>query len=114
MAGVKPSPEDKGDDAEELLREYFLCLNYYVARGVHFTYGGEDITDVDLWLYQRQSPVSRQRINVDIKNKKTPQAIERILWARGLQATLGLDQCIVATTDNRPTVVDFGRDHNVV
>lgn len=71
------------------------------------------MTDVDLWLYARNSPLSRERINVDIKNKKTPQALERIFWAKGLQAVLGLDSCVVATTDSRPDVRDFGLQHDV-
>lgn len=103
----------KGAVAEEELRNYFLSLGYYVARGVKFTFHRFDVTDVDLWLYARNSPLSRERICVDIKNKKTPQALERIFWAKGLQAVLGLDSCIVATTDSRPDVREFGLQHNV-
>ncbi|PMQ05111.1 hypothetical protein DyAD56_11065 [Dyella sp. AD56] len=103
----------KGAIAEEALRNYFLSIGYYVARGVKFTFRRFDVTDVDLWLYARNSPMSRERICVDIKNKKTPQALERIFWAKGLQAVLGLDSCIVATTDSRPDVRDFGLQHNV-
>lgn len=57
--------------------------------------------------------MSRERVNVDIKNKKTPQALERIFWAKGLQTVLGLDSCVVATTDGRPDVRDFGLQHDV-
>lgn len=103
----------KGAVAEEALRNYFLSIGYYVARGVKFTFHRFDVTDVDLWLYARNSPMSRERICVDIKNKKTPQALERIFWAKGLQAVLGLDACIVASTDSRPDVHEFGLQHNV-
>lgn len=106
-------PGSKGVRAEEQLRAYFLGLGYYVARGVKIRGGDFDITDVDLWLYHKHSPLGRERINVDIKNKRTPQAIERIFWARGVQVTLGFDKCIVATTDRRRAVVDFGRLHGV-
>jgi hypothetical protein len=109
-----PQPLDKGAEAEELLRDYFLSLGYFTVRGLKFTYQGNDVTDVDLWLYHRHSPISRERVNVDIKNKKTPQAIERIFWARGVQLTLGLDRCVVVTTDKRKAVVDFGVQHNVL
>ncbi|KQO83558.1 hypothetical protein [Rhizobium sp. Leaf262] len=105
---------DKGMSMEERVRNYFIKSGYYTLRGVPFTYGKFDVTDVDLWLYDRPSPVSRHRIVVDIKNKKTPQAIERIFWAKGLAATLNLDQAIVATTDKRPDVAEFGRQHGVV
>ncbi|WP_085857883.1 hypothetical protein [Rhizobium sp. TAL182] len=105
---------DKGMSMEERVRSYFIRSGYYTLRGVPFTYGKFDVTDVDLWLYDRPSPVSRHRIVVDIKNKKTPQAIERIFWAKGLAATLDLDQAIVATTDKRPDVAEFGRQHGVV
>ena len=103
----------QGSVAEEALRNYFLSIGYYVARGIKFTFHRFDVTDVDLWLYARNSPLSRERICVDIKNKKTPQALERIFWAKGLQSVLGLDSCIVATTDSRPDVREFGLQHNV-
>ncbi|MDZ7654506.1 MAG: hypothetical protein U0997_01070 [Sulfurimicrobium sp.] len=103
----------KGAAAEEALRNYFLSIGYYVVRGGKFTFNRFDVTDVDLWLYARNSPLSRERVCVDIKNKKTPQALERIFWAKGLQAVLELDSCIVATTDTRPDVSEFGLKHNV-
>lgn len=98
---------------EENLRCYFLNLGYYVLRGVKFRYHSFDVTDVDLWLYAKTSALARQRTSVDIKNKKTPQALERIFWAKGLKETLALDDCIVATTDSRPDVREFGLSHQV-
>lgn len=103
----------KGPAAEEALRNYFLNIGYFVVRGCKFRYCEKDVTDIDLWLYDKGSAFRRERINVDIKNKKTPQAIERIFWAKGLQAVLGLDACIVATTDSRPEVRAFGLEHGV-
>lgn len=104
----------KGELMEELLRSYFLNLGYYVVRGVKFKYEGVDITDVDLYLYGRTSSLTRQRINVDIKNKKVPQAFERILWANGLMKLLNFNSCIVATTDQRPLIHTFGQLHNTI
>lgn len=101
----------KGAAAEEALRNYFLSIGYFVVRGCKFRFERFDITDVDLWLYGKSSALNRERLNVDIKNKKTPQAIERIFWAKGLQSVLGLDGCIVATTDARPDVRIFGLQH---
>lgn len=103
----------KGQKMEERLRAYFLSLGYYVLRGVKFTYNRFDVTDVDLWLYLRPTPIARERWNVDIKNKKTPQALERIFWAKGIQRVLGLERCLVATTDARPDVAAFGLAHEV-
>ena len=96
---------------EEHLRNYFKNLGYFVVRSVKYKYEGNDITDVDLLLYGRTTFLGRQRINVDIKNKKTPQAFERILWANGLMRLLRFDSCIVATTDTRPVIHSFGRLH---
>jgi len=106
-------PLQKGPRAEELLRSYFLDLGYFVVRGIIFAFQEFDITDIDLWLYMRPSPLTRERLLVDIKSKRTPQAIERIFWAKGLQIALGLDGSIVATTDKRPAVRDFGLRNNV-
>jgi hypothetical protein len=103
----------KGANAEEALRRYFLSLGYFAVRGIAFKYKGFDVTDVDLWLYQRSSLITRDRTNVDIKNKKTPQAIERIFWTRGLQQVLGLERAVVATTDRRKETKSFGLQHGV-
>lgn len=91
----------KGPDLEETLRSYFLQAGYYVARGIPYRVEGEDITDIDLWLYERSVASTKRRLIVDIKNKKSPKASERIIWTKGLQSALGVDASIVATTDNR-------------
>ncbi len=104
----------KGYRTEELLRRYFIRNGYFTVRGVPFIYEGFDITDIDIWLYDRPSPVSRHRIIVDAKNRSTPKAIERIFWTKGLQQVLGIEQAIVATSDKRPAVSDFGREQNVL
>ncbi|MFY8298707.1 hypothetical protein AAEU28_08060 [Pseudoalteromonas sp. SS15] len=104
----------KGEQAEELLRQYFLSLGYFVVRSIDCKYQGYDVTDVDLWLYSRPSPISRERTNVDVKMKKTPQALERIFWTKGLQNVLGLEKCVVATTDKRSHIVDFGVENDVL
>jgi len=105
---------DKGSKAEELLRDYFLDSGFFAVRAVPVMYEGVDITDLDIWLYLRPSPISRERVSVDAKNKSTPKALERILWAKGLQTILGLERCIVATTDKRPSVKQYGVQHDVL
>lgn len=104
----------KGPKMEELLRSYFLKAGYYVVRGVPFVYEGFAVTDIDLWLYSRTSSVSREISLVDAKNKKTPQAIERIFWVQGLRIATKATSAIVATTDRRQEVKDFGRDLGVL
>jgi len=105
---------NKGQEMEEALRNYFLKAGYYVARGVPFKYEGFDVTDIDLWLYSRTSPIARNISIVDIKNKKTPQAIERIFWVKGLGKAVNADSTTVATTDRRKEVKEFGKDLGVV
>lgn len=104
----------KGEKLEELLRSYFLKTGYYVVRGVPFAYEGFDVTDIDLWLYSRTSSVSREITLVDAKNKKTPQAIERIFWVQGLRIATKATNAIIATTEKRQEVKDFGRDLGVL
>ncbi|WP_271729075.1 hypothetical protein [Aquimarina algiphila] len=99
---------------EEKLRLYFLNNGYYVTRGVKYEFEGNEITDIDLFLYGRVSGITRERTNVDIKNKKTPKAFERILWAKGLQQLLDFDNCVVATTDKKEVVRKYGHKHNVI
>lgn len=104
----------KGYRFEELLRRYFIRNGYFTVRGVPFVYEGFDITDIDIWLYDRPSPISRHRIIVDAKNKSTPKALERIFWTKGLQQVLGIEQSIVATTERRSAVTEFGREQDVL
>ncbi|MDD4111394.1 MAG: hypothetical protein PHS54_07665 [Clostridia bacterium] len=101
----------KGELMEEKLRTYFLNNGYYVARGVKYSFESNEITDIDLFLYGRFSSLDRVRTNVDIKNKKTPKAFERILWAKGLQELLGFDNCVVATSDKKDVVRKYGLKH---
>lgn len=103
----------KGEQTEEILRNYFLKAGYYVSRGVPYKYDGFDITDIDLWLYGRTSSVSREIAIVDIKRKRTPQAIERVFWVKGLQIAIGASRAIVATTDKRDAVKEFGRENGI-
>lgn len=91
----------KGYDLEETLKAYFTKAGYFVVRGLPYRVGGDEITDVDLWLYERPAALTRRRLIVDAKNKKIPRAAERIVWAKGLQAALGADGAIVASTDTR-------------
>lgn len=104
----------KGSKQEELLRCYFLKNGYYVIRGVPFIYECFDVTDIDLWLYSRASSVSREITLVDVKNKRTPQAIERIFWVQGLRIATKATNAIVATTEKRQEVKDFGRDLGIL
>jgi len=104
----------KGEIKEEQLRNYFLSLGYFVSRGIKYKSDDTDITDIDLFLYGRFSLLSRERINVDVKNKKQPQAFERILWTKGLMEILNFDSCIVATTDNRVVIRKYAELHNII
>lgn len=99
--------KDKGADFEEVLRNYFDHSGFYALRGVPFRFDGDDITDVDVWLYERPNAMSRRRAVVDAKNKQRPKAVERVLWARGFKEGLGVETAIVATTDRRASVKKF-------
>ncbi|EEI91007.1 hypothetical protein HMPREF0765_3554 [Sphingobacterium spiritivorum ATCC 33300] len=103
----------KGYNMEELLRNYFLKSGYFVVRGVQFIYEGFEVTDIDLWLYSKTSSLNREIVIVDSKNKKTPQAIERIFWIQGLKNAVKASNAVIATTDRRPEVKNFGKKMNV-
>ena len=103
----------KGADLEELVRAYFARQCFFALRGVSYRFEDEEITDIDTWLYGRQSASVRTRTIVDIKDKRSPRAFERILWARGMQLALGCDRAIVATTDNGEKVVRFAHQQKV-
>jgi hypothetical protein len=103
----------KGHVVEESLRGYFLEAGYFVARGVPVEFASEEVSDVDLWLYIRSSAIHRSRANVDIKARQRAKAFERVVWAKGIQVILGLDDAIVATTDKREAVKRYALAHAV-
>ncbi len=103
----------KGLTAEEALRGYFRSSGYFVVRSIPLIYKKFDVSDVDLWLYVKATSLSADRVCVDVKRKKTPQAMERVLWTKGLKEVLGVDRAIVVTSDNRPETRDFGAAHGV-
>jgi len=105
---------NKGLRSEEALRLYFLELGYYVVRGVRLYSQNDSVTDIDLWLYNRVSPIVRHKTNVDLKNRSKPKAMERIIWAKGVQQILRLDSCVVATTSSQDIVKEFGDKHDVI
>jgi hypothetical protein len=61
----------------------------------------------------RQSASVRTRTIVDVKDKRSPKAFERVLWARGMQLALGCDRAIVATTDRGAKIVRFAHQQKV-
>lgn len=105
---------DKGLKTEELLRSYFLNSGFYVVRGVPFRSKGVDLTDIDLWIYERSGTLSRRRLIVDVKDKARPQAAERMFFVQGLAKTLGVEAAGVATTDARTDVREFAKKHGLM
>jgi hypothetical protein len=100
---------DKGYRLEELLRAYFIRAGLFAVRGVPLRLDGEDLTDVDIWLYERPTGSSRRRQIVDAKSKNKPKAIERLLWTKGLYELLSVDGAYIATTDTRPLLKAMSR-----
>ena len=103
----------KGAELEELVRTYFDRQGFFALRGISYRYDGEEVTDIDVWLYGRQSASVRTRAVVDVKNKRSPKAFERILWIRGMQIALGCDRAIVATTDRNTKLTTFANQQKV-
>ena len=103
----------KGPALEELVRAYFARQGFFALRSVPFQYEENDVTDLDTWLYARQSATTRVRAIVDVKNKKSPKAFERVLWVKGLQTVMKCDRAIVATTDGSPSLLRFAQSQNI-
>ncbi|MEV3976430.1 hypothetical protein AB0K68_51270, partial [Streptomyces sp. NPDC050698] len=100
-------PGAKGGEFEERLRSYFAHAGFLAIRSVPFFFEGDEVSDVDVWLYERPNAIARRRTIVDAKNKQRPKAVERILWVKGFQIGLKIDGAIVATTDRRPGIKKF-------
>lgn len=106
----KPATDlDKGGSAEEALRLYFQQMGAFVVRGVKVRAGRDNVTDIDLWVYTRASVHARNIAIVDIKNKKRAKGYERLIWLKGLQAAVGADEAIVATTATKDDLATFAK-----
>ena len=103
----------KGAGLEELARAYFARQGFVAIRSVSIQFEEEEVTDADVWLYGRQGGGVRTRALVDVKDKKSPKAFERIMWARGMQLALGCDRAVVTTTDNNAKVTRFAQQQKV-
>jgi len=104
----------KGYETEELLRTYFLRAGFFVLRGIHLRHEGSDLTDIDLWIYERSATLARRRTVIDVKDKGKPQAAERMFFIRGLAEIIGVEGAGVATTDSRPALRELARRHGVL
>ena len=104
----------KGPLLEEVLRDYFLRAGYFVVRGVPYRIDGNDLTDIDLWLYERPTGSARRRQIVDAKAKSKPKTVERLLWTKGLAEALDVNGAYVATTDTRPIIRKIAKKINIL
>jgi hypothetical protein len=104
----------KGFKTEELLRAYFLKAGFFVVRGIKLKIKDTELTDADLWVYERSATLARRRTVIDIKDKKRSQAAERLFFVSGLAQILGVEGAGVATTDKNPLLRDLARKSKIL
>ncbi len=113
MSGGKKTGK-KGFGTEEVVRYYFLAAGFFVVRGVKLRNGGDELTDIDLWLYERSATLARRRIIIDIKDNAQPKAAERLFFVKGLAEIIQVEAAGIATSDNRKSLRELARKHNVL
>ena len=104
----------KGFETEEIVRSYFLGAGFFVVRGVKLRQGSDELTDIDLWLYERSATLARRRIIIDIKDNAHPKAAERLFFVIGLAEIIQVEATGVATSDPRRSLRELARKHNVL
>ena len=104
----------KGILLEETLRAYFIRAGLFAIRGIPLSVDGEELSDVDIWLYETPTGSSRRRLILDAKSKTKPKAIERLFWTKGVHDFLRVDGAYIATTDTRPLLKRISRDLGVL
>lgn len=104
---------DKGGLAEECVKSFISDSGTFTVRSLKLIHDGEEVTDVDVWVYGKSNSFSRYKQIIDIKNKKSPAVLERILWTKGLQSILKAESAVVATTNSKASVRSFAEDHNI-
>lgn len=105
---------NKGFKTEELLRNYFLRAGFFVVRGINIKVNNIDLTDADLWIYERSATFARRRTIIDIKDKKRPQAAERMFFVKGLSEVLNVEGAGVVTTDKNPTLRNLAKKNKIL
>jgi hypothetical protein len=111
MAVAKGS---KGFATEELVRSYFVLAGFYVIRSVPLRYNDDELTDLDIWIYERSAVLARRRTIIDVKDKKLPQAAERMFFVSGAAKIVGVEGAGVATTDTRPALRELAQKQNLL
>lgn len=114
MSGGNKKTGKKGLETEEIVRSYFQNAGFFVLRGVKLRNGRDDLTDIDLWLYERSATLARRRIVIDIKDNAQPKAAERLFFIKGLAEIMQVEASGVATSDSRPSLRELARSHNVL
>lgn len=104
----------KGFETEEIVRSYFLGAGFFVVRGVKLRHGGDELTDIDLWLYERSATLARRRIIIDIKDNAQPKAAERLFFVKGLAELIQVEATGIVTSDTRRSLRELARKHNVL
>jgi hypothetical protein len=104
----------KGFETEEIVRSYFLGAGFFVVRGVKLRHAGDELTDIDLWLYERSATLARRRIIIDIKDNAQPKAAERLFFVKGLAEIIQVEATGIATSDSRRSLRELARKHNVL
>ena len=101
---------NKGAVLEETLRAYFIRAGLFAIRGIPLSVDGEELSDIDIWLYETPTGSSRRRLILDAKSKTRPKAVERLFWTKGVYELLRVDGAYIATTDTRPLLKKISRD----
>lgn len=112
MKSVSKKTGAKGLITEEIVRRYFLRAGFFVLRGVPVKFQGVDLTDVDIWIYERSATLARRITVIDCKDRKLAKASERLFFIRGLASFLRVEGAGVVTTDDRPIlrqIAKFGK-----
>jgi hypothetical protein len=105
---------NKGFKTEELLRNYFLRAGFFVVRGIKVQVRGLDLTDADLWIYERSATFARRRTIIDVKDKKRPQAAERMFFVKGLSEVLNVEGAGIVTTDSNSVLRELARKNKIL
>lgn len=111
---AKAKTGSKGFKTEELIRRYFLQAGFFVQRGLPLAYENSELTDIDIWVYERSATLSRRRLIVDVKDKVRPHAAERLFFVLGLSHLIGVESAGVATTDKNPALRTLAQKHKVI
>lgn len=116
MSDKSDGPANKGLRLEYLAAQLLERQGYLVRTRVPVTYGEssqQDATDLDVYALGFSQPFQRHTVLCDCKDRQRGRPLERVFWAKGVAASLSIDETYVCLPQASVDLIEFAGTHGV-